>query len=75
MSESGRFSILLTFCCSLLVFNFFGHKESAIKHLGAKYGSVIMVGIAISAAVIFFDLFMVNTKTFARAFTINPKKY
>jgi hypothetical protein len=73
MSESGRFLILLTFCCSLLVFNFFGHKEYAIKHLGAKHRSVIMIGVAISAAVILFDLFMVNTRTFARAFTINPK--
>jgi hypothetical protein len=74
MSESGRFLILFTFCCSLLVFNYFGQKENAIKHIGAKYGLVFMVGIAISAAVILFDLFIVNTKTFARAFTINPKK-
>jgi hypothetical protein len=72
MHVTGRFLILITFFCSLLVFNFLGHKEHAIQQLVTKHGVVITVGVATITTVILFDLFMVNTKTFAKAFTINP---
>ncbi|MGV7223152.1 MAG: hypothetical protein ACQ9MH_16675 [Nitrospinales bacterium] len=56
----------------MLVFNFLRDKGHAIQRLAVKHGIVITVGVAISVAVILFDLFIVNTKTLAEAFTINP---
>lgn len=73
MHVTGRFLILITFAFSLLVFNFLGDKGHAIQQLTAKHGMIVTAGVVISASVILFDLFMVNTQTFTGAFTINPK--
>lgn len=71
---TGRFLIIITFASSLLVLNYLGWKGRAMKHMAKKKATIMTLGITIGIAVILFDLFRVNTETFAQAFTINPSE-
>lgn len=71
---SGRFSVIITFIASLIVFSFMNRIEHYCKMIKrTKFLTLltlILVGISIF---IFYDLFKVNSKTFNSTFPVDPK--
>ena len=72
---SGRFLLILTFIAGLLIFSLFHIVEDIINRI--KNSNVklrVSIFIAVGSILTICDLFIINTRTYRNAFTIDPGK-